>query len=79
MKNKHNRRICQFEKEEYSEYVCPECESRPVDMCLDCHLEKVHGKIKDQNIHIIGGPLPNKTDGLDNDPDASAPSWKAGN
>lgn len=66
-------------EEVYSKYTCPKCGRTPVDMCQECHDEKEHGIIKNQNIHIVGGTKPNKTDGLDNDPDAFAPSWKAGN
>ena len=59
---------------------CPSCGGRHGihNQCRECHSELAHGAIQNQNIHICGSPYTGHQ-GVDGDPDAWEPSWKAGN
>ena len=62
---------------EDNQELCTTCGEMLDDVCPECHLELTHGVIRNQNIDITGsGTGPRSPD---QDPDAYAPSWKAGN
>jgi hypothetical protein len=55
---------------------CEICGKILADECLCCHKELSHGVIVNANIHIVGSSI---SMSVEKDPDAYAPSWKAGN
>ena len=56
----------------FSEYSCPKC-GVIRDTCLDCHDEKKHKIIKNQNINLCSSP-PSPNDDIDE----HSSSWKMG-
>ena len=68
---------CKHCKDFISKRKCSICKEEISDECMTCHIEVAHNKITIQNIHIVGGSR--NLCSIDQDPDAYAPSWKAGN
>ena len=62
--------ICKHCREEISgKKRCSLCDSVLIEQCLVCHREIAHGRIKVQNIHIVGSGAGSIVSGLDKDPD----------
>jgi len=71
------KNTCKHCKDTFTGWECGHCGKKQLGSCKECHFELVHGIIKNQNIHIIGGQ--GGLSGLDEDTDAYEPSWKADN
>ena len=48
-------RVCKHCGCNFSPYTCEACERKIGRSCKECHAEVRHGRIINQNIHIIGG------------------------
>ena len=56
---------------------CPTCKKNlaELEQCSDCHQELVHGKIKNQNVHMTGNAKSSSLESEDKGGDIGGYAW----